>query len=97
MIQGNVKMCHLSGGEFIKVYITLAKIIKPDILLLDEPTNHIDSRGIIFLENYLKNFNGMYICVSHDIAFLNSSVKKIWAIESGSIQWYQVIIQHIKK
>jgi ATPase subunit of ABC transporter with duplicated ATPase domains len=84
----NTEMLKLSGGEFLKVHITLAKIIESDVLLLDEPTNHLDGIGINFLKDYLNNFKGAYICVSHDIGFLNSVVNKIWAIELNKVRTF---------
>ncbi|GEK32781.1 ribosomal protection-like ABC-F family protein [Kurthia sibirica] len=73
----------LSGGE--KTKVTLGKILlqEPDILLLDEPTNHLDLQAIEWLENYIKQFKGTVVIVSHDRQFMNQAVDKIIEIEDG--------------
>lgn len=67
----------LSGGE--KTRITLAKILleEPSILMLDEPSNHLDLESIEWLENYLKNYKGSVLIVSHDRYFLDNVCKKL--------------------
>ena len=67
----------LSGGE--KTRVMLAKILleKPSILMLDEPSNHLDLESIEWLENYLKNYEGSVLIVSHDRYFLDSVCKKL--------------------
>jgi ATP-binding cassette subfamily F protein uup len=62
----------LSGGWKKKLAITCALCCQPDVLLLDEPTNHLDIKGILWLENILKNAGFSFICVSHDRAFLEN-------------------------
>lgn len=76
---------HLSGGE--KTKVTLGKILlqELDILLLDEPTNHLDLQAIEWLENYLNQFKGTVIIVSHDRQFMNNTVNKILEIEDGQL------------
>jgi ATPase components of ABC transporters with duplicated ATPase domains len=71
----------LSGGE--KTTVSLGKILleNPDILLLDEPTNHLDMDSIEWLEEYLKNYNGIVLIVSHDRYFLDNVVTRIIEIE----------------
>lgn len=71
----------LSGGE--KTTVVLGKLLmdNPDILLLDEPTNHLDMDAIEWLEDYLKNYKGIIIIVSHDRYFLDNVVNKIVEIE----------------
>ena len=73
----------LSGGE--KTIVNLASLIlsNPDILLLDEPTNHLDIETLEWFEDYLKNYNGTVIIVSHDRYFLDKVVNKIICIENG--------------
>ncbi|MGL5346561.1 MAG: ribosomal protection-like ABC-F family protein [Peptostreptococcaceae bacterium] len=72
----------LSGGE--KTTIMLGKILieNPDILLLDEPTNHLDMKSIEWLENYLKEYKGSVIIISHDRYFLDRIVTKVIEIEN---------------
>lgn len=73
----------LSGGE--KTRVMLAKILleKPDVLLLDEPTNHLDIAASEWLEDYLKNYAGAALIISHDRYFLDKAVSGIIEIESG--------------
>jgi ATPase subunit of ABC transporter with duplicated ATPase domains len=72
---------YLSGGE--KTTVTLGKLLidMPEILLLDEPTNHLDMESVEWLEEYLKNYKGIVIVVSHDRYFLDHTVTKIIEIE----------------
>lgn len=74
----------LSGGE--KTIISLASIIiaKPDILLLDEPTNHLDIDTLEWLEEYLRNYKGTVLMVSHDRYFLDAVSTKTILIENGN-------------
>lgn len=76
----------LSGGE--KTIVNFASIIigEPDILLLDEPTNHLDIDTLNWLENYLINYNGTILMVSHDRYFLNKVATKIVLLERGNIE-----------
>lgn len=78
----------LSGGELVKLNITIALIKKPDILLLDEPTNHLDLKSLNEVENLLNNINIPFILVSHNVNFLNQVVKTIWEIENQKIVVY---------
>ena len=73
----------LSGGQ--KSKIAFAKILyeNADILLLDEPTNHLDIKTKDFVINYLKNYHGMVLVISHDISFLNEIVNKIMFINNN--------------
>lgn len=78
----------LSGGE--RTLINFAKILlsKPDLLLLDEPTNHLDIERIEWLEQYIKNYSGTVLIVSHDRYFLDKVVGKIIEIDNGSAKIY---------
>ncbi len=78
----------LSGGWLMR--IALAKILlqSPDLLLLDEPTNHLDLPSLIWLEEFLINYPGAMVIVSHDRVFLNHLIDKIAEIEAQKINLY---------
>jgi ATP-binding cassette subfamily F protein 3 len=78
----------LSGGWLMR--IALAKILlqSPDLLLLDEPTNYLDLESLIWLENFLINYPGAMVIVSHDRVFLNHLIDRIAEIESQTIDIY---------
>jgi len=78
----------LSGGWLMR--IALAKILlqSPDLLLLDEPTNHLDLESLIWLENFLINYPGAMVIVSHDRVFLNHLIDRIAEIEAQRIDLY---------
>ena len=78
----------LSGGWLMR--IALAKILlqSPDLLLLDEPTNHLDLASLIWLEEFLVNYPGATVIVSHDRVFLNHLIHRIAEIESQQIDLY---------
>ncbi len=78
----------LSGGWLMR--IALAKILlqSPDLLLLDEPTNHLDLTSLIWLEEFLINYPGAVVIVSHDRVFLNHLIDRIAEIESQQIDLY---------
>ncbi len=61
---------------------------KPDLLLLDEPTNHLDLFAVEWLEQFLKEYNGTVMVISHDRYFLDEVVKKIFDLEDGEIHVY---------
>ncbi|MCX6165112.1 MAG: ABC-F family ATP-binding cassette domain-containing protein, partial [Ignavibacteriae bacterium] len=77
-----------SGGWQMR--ITLAKLLlkNPSILLLDEPTNHLDFESLLWVENYLQNYNGAVILVSHDKNFLDNITKKTYEISLGNVTEY---------
>lgn len=79
---------NLSGGERRRVALCKLLLAAPDILLLDEPTNHLDAESISWLENYLKDYKGTVILVTHDRYFLDNVVDWILELERGDgIPW----------
>lgn len=68
---------HLSGGEKTKIMLCALSVIETDILLLDEPTNHLDRQGIEWLENFLKEYSGAVIMVTHDRSLINAVSNRI--------------------
>lgn len=77
-----------SGGWRMRLNLAQALIYKSDVLLLDEPTNHLDLDTIIFLENYLKSFEGTILCISHDRDFLDTFCSHILHFESNYLVMY---------
>lgn len=80
----------LSGGEKRRLYLLSVLMESPNVLVLDEPTNDLDIETLEVLENYLDNFNGMVITVSHDRYFLDRVVERIFAFEKdGTLTQYE--------
>ncbi|MGG3401980.1 ABC transporter ATP-binding protein [Bacillus cereus] len=78
----------ISGGEQTKVSLAYMLLQKPDLLLLDEPTNHLDLFAVEWLEQFLKEYNGTVVVISHDRYFLDEVVTKIFDLEDGEIHVY---------
>jgi ATP-binding cassette subfamily F protein uup len=79
----------LSGGEKRRLFLLRVLMSAPNVLILDEPTNDLDVQTLAILEEYLEEFNGCVIAVSHDRYFLDRTVDKIFAFESeGNIRQY---------
>lgn len=78
----------LSGGQRTKVLLTKLLLQNPTILILDEPTNFLDAEHIVWLKNYLKNYENAFILVSHDIPFLNEVVNVIYHVENATLTRY---------
>lgn len=78
----------LSGGQKARVELCHLLLEKPDLILLDEPTNHLDIGAIRFLENFIKNYKGSVIVISHDRYFLDNTVNKILMMENGKLSTY---------
>ena len=73
----------LSGGEKRRLYLLRILISAPNVLILDEPTNDLDVQTLAVLEDYLEDFNGCVVVVSHDRYFLDRTVDRIFALEEG--------------
>lgn len=75
----------LSGGQKTRVALGKLLLMEPDLLLLDEPTNHLDLESIRWLENYLANYKGSVLVVSHDRYFLDRIADKVIEIDHGKV------------
>ena len=83
------KMSEFSGGWKMRVELCKILLEQPDVLLLDEPTNHLDIESIQWLEDFLKNYNGAIILISHDRAFLDFVTNRTIEINAGKIYDYK--------
>jgi ATPase subunit of ABC transporter with duplicated ATPase domains len=78
----------LSGGWKMRVALARILVMQPDAMLLDEPSNHLDLESLIWLEAFLKNYDGALVMTSHDRAFLNRIIGKVVEIDGGSLTTY---------
>ena len=82
------KVQHLSGGEKRRVAICRLLLSKPDMLLLDEPTNHLDAESVDWIEQFLQQFPGTVVAVTHDRYFLDNAAEWILELDRGhGIPW----------
>lgn len=79
----------MSGGEKTRVCLARLLLQEPDLLLMDEPTNHLDVNAIQWLENYLKDYRGAVLIVSHDRYFLDEVVTRIYELSNGKCTEYK--------
>lgn len=80
----------LSGGQKTRVALCKLLLKKPDIILLDEPTNHLDLEAIEWLEEYLKNYKGTVLIISHDRFFLDAVTNNTFEVINGHVNCYNV-------
>lgn len=85
---------NLSGGQQKRVGLAQVLIDEPDLLLLDEPTNHLDYDAITWLENYLKNYRGALLMVTHDRYFLDRVTNRIFELSNGKLQEFSGNYEH---
>ncbi|MCA0202162.1 MAG: ATP-binding cassette domain-containing protein [Proteobacteria bacterium] len=78
----------LSGGWKMRVALARILLMRPDGMLLDEPSNHLDLESLIWLEDFLKRFDGALLMTSHDREFMNRIVNKIVEIDGGELTTY---------
>lgn len=86
MMDGDV--AKLSGGWKMRVALARILLMRPDVMLLDEPSNHLDLESLIWLEDFLKNYDGALLMTSHDREFMNRIVTKIIEIDAGNLTTY---------
>ncbi|WP_436374962.1 ribosomal protection-like ABC-F family protein [Cytobacillus sp. BC1816] len=85
----NKDFSNLSGGEKTKVCLAHMLLKSPNLLLLDEPTNHLDIKAVEWLADFIKNYEGTVVLISHDRYFLDETASKILDLEDGEITLYQ--------
>ncbi|TCL71343.1 ABC-F family ATP-binding cassette domain-containing protein [Rhizobium sp. BK251] len=78
----------LSGGWKMRVALARILLMRPDVMLLDEPSNHLDIESLIWLEDFLKGYDGALLMTSHDREFMDRIVTKIIEIDGGSLTSY---------
>ena len=86
MMEGDVGA--LSGGWKMRVALARILLMRPDVMLLDEPSNHLDIESLIWLESFLKGYDGALLMTSHDREFMNRIVGKIIEIDAGTLTSY---------
>jgi ATPase subunit of ABC transporter with duplicated ATPase domains len=86
MMDGDVGA--LSGGWKMRVALARILLMRPDVMLLDEPSNHLDLESLIWLESFLKGYDGALLMTAHDRAFMNRVVGKIMEIDGGALTTY---------
>ena len=86
MMDGDVGA--LSGGWKMRVALARILLMRPDVMLLDEPSNHLDLESLIWLEQFLKGYDGALLMTSHDREFMNRIVTKIVEIDGGGLTTY---------
>ncbi len=86
MMDGDVGA--LSGGWKMRVALARILLMRPDVMLLDEPSNHLDLESLIWLEQFLKGYDGALLMTSHDREFMNRIVNKIVEIDAGALTTY---------
>ncbi len=86
MMEGDVGA--LSGGWKMRVALARILLMRPDVMLLDEPSNHLDLESLIWLEDFLKGYDGALMMTSHDREFMNRIVDKIVEIDGGGLTTY---------
>lgn len=82
------KAREMSGGWIMRARLARLLVIEPDLLLLDEPTNHLDLLSLLWLQNYLKNYSGALLLISHDRQFMDEVVDEVYEIAEKKLISY---------
>ncbi len=82
------KACEMSGGWIMRARLARLLVMEPDLLLLDEPTNHLDLLALLWLQNYLKNYSGALLLISHDRQFMDEVVTQVHEISERKVIAY---------
>ncbi|MCX7375033.1 MAG: ABC-F family ATP-binding cassette domain-containing protein, partial [Alphaproteobacteria bacterium] len=86
MMEGDVGK--LSGGWKMRVALARILLMRPDVMLLDEPSNHLDLESLIWLEQFLKGYDGALLMTSHDREFMNRIIDRVIEIDGGNLTTY---------
>ena len=78
----------MSGGWIMRAHLARLLVIEPDLLMLDEPTNHLDLMSLLWFQDYLKNYSGAILMISHDREFMDELVESVHDIEHGKLVHY---------
>ncbi len=78
----------MSGGWVMRAHLARLLVMEPDLLLLDEPTNHLDLLSLLWLQDYLKNYSGALLLISHDRQFMDEVVESVYDIAEQKLVGY---------
>ncbi|MFK5895172.1 MAG: ATP-binding cassette domain-containing protein [Pseudomonadota bacterium] len=98
LLDADEQIENLSGGLKRRVMLARALVNNPDILLLDEPTNHLDIESIIWLEEFLKNYSGCVLFISHDRVFTQNVATRILELDRGNLySWEGDYLNYLRR